>query len=321
MPDPIRIATRQSPLALWQANEVLDRMSQLDAEAKIELLPMTTKADRWLETPLSKIGGKGLFVKELEQSLYDKRADLAVHSMKDVTAVTPEGLIISTVLSREDPFDAFVSNRYASLEELPKGAIIGTCSPRRMSQLRAYDPSIQTMNLRGNVNTRLAKLDSGEYDAIILACAGLKRLGFEDRIRHALATSICLPAVGQGIIGIETRTEDTALRARLQALHDEDAAARLTAERALSARLNGGCSAPIAGFATLEGDTLHMTARVIALMGNTVLEVSGTAPRGDAQLLGQSLAEQLIDQGAQALLDEAEAITAAEIAADGTPAP
>jgi hydroxymethylbilane synthase len=313
MPEPIRIATRQSPLALWQANAVRDHLLESDPSQPVELLPITTRADRWLETPLSKIGGKSLFVKELEQALFEARADIAVHSMKDVTAVLPEGLVISTVMEREDPFDAFVSNTCTGFEQLPQGAIVGTCSPRRLTQLLAKRPDLTIRDLRGNVNTRLAKLDAGEFDAIILACAGLRRLGFDERIKQTLDTELCLPAVGQGIIGIETRSDDSAIRQRLQGLHNIDSATRLSAERACSRALNGGCSAPIAGFSTLAGTRLEMTARVISMDGKTLLEATGERDRAEAEALGESLAKALCAQGAQKLLDDAARVAAAAV--------
>ncbi len=307
MSDLIRIATRSSPLALWQANDVRDRLLANDPSATVELVPMTTKGDQWLDTSLAKLGGKGLFVKELESALLENRADLAVHSMKDVTAVLPEGLIISTVLEREDPYDAFVSNTCENLESLADDAIIGTCSVRRQSQLLAHRPSWQIHELRGNVNTRLAKLDEGQFDAIILASAGLKRLGFDDRIRHSLPVDLCLPAIGQGTIGIEIRANDRRLADRLASLHHPQSAQRLTAERALSASLNGGCSAPIAGHSTLDGSDLTLHGRVVALDGSTLLAHDVTGPASDAHAIGLAVAEHLRSQGAQALLDEAAA--------------
>ena len=316
MSEIIRIATRESPLALWQANAVRDQLLALDPETPVELRPMKTKGDIWLKTSLAKLGGKGLFVKELERALMDNDADLAVHSMKDVTAVMPEGLVISTVLAREDPFDALVSNKYKSLNALPKDAVIGTCSPRRLSQIKHYNPGFQIKDLRGNVNTRLKKLDDGNFDAIILACAGLKRLGFERRIAETLAVETSLPAVGQGIIGIEVRSDDTALQTRLAKLHDDPAAVRLRAERAVSATLNGGCSAPVAAYSVLDEQTLTLDARVISLDGKTLLKTNETitldAALGDedsllqAHELGVRAARTLFDQGAQAILDSAE---------------
>jgi len=316
MSEIIRIATRSSPLALWQANAVRDRLLALDPETPVELCPMKTKGDLWLETSLAKLGGKGLFVKELERALIDKEADLAVHSMKDVTAVMPEGLMISTVLEREDPFDALVSNNYQSLDALPRDAVIGTCSPRRLSQIKHYNSDFEIRDLRGNVNTRLKKLDDGQFDAIILACAGLKRLGFDDRIAATLPVETSLPAVGQGIIGIEVRSDDTALQKRLSALHDNPAAVRLRAERAVSATLNGGCSAPIAAYSVLNGQQLTLDARVISLDGKTLLRTSETislrhsladnACLQEAHDLGVRAAKHLFEQGAQAILDSAD---------------
>ena len=321
MSDIIRIATRESPLALWQANAVRDRLLALDPDTPVELRPMKTKGDVWLETSLAKLGGKGLFVKELERALMDNEADLAVHSMKDVTAFMPEGLVISTVLEREDPFDALVSNKYNSLEALPKDAIIGTCSPRRLSQIKHYNEGFDIRDLRGNVNTRLKKLDDGLFDAIILACAGLKRLGFEERIAETMSVETSLPAVGQGIIGIEVRSDDTALQTRLANLHDDPAAIRLRAERAVSATLNGGCSAPVAAYCVLQGHALTLDARVISLDGKTLLKTRETidlsAALGDeasltqAHELGVRAAGTLLDQGAQAVLDNADIAHAA----------
>jgi len=316
MSEIIRIATRESPLALWQANAVKDQLLALDPETPVELRPMKTKGDKWLETSLAKLGGKGLFVKELERALQDNEADLAVHSMKDVTAVLPEGLTISTVLEREDPFDALVSNHYKSLDDLPKNAVIGTCSPRRLSQILHYNPGFKIADLRGNVNTRLKKLDAGDYDAIILACAGLKRLGFDDRIAATLPVEKSLPAVGQGIIGIEVRGDDKKLQEKLAALHDEPSAIRLRAERAVSATLNGGCSAPVAAYTVLKDRSLTLDARVISLDGKKLLKTNETinlrgslgddATLTQAHELGVRAARHLFDQGAQAILDNAE---------------
>lgn len=311
MPEPIRIATRNSPLALWQAESVRHQLLSQHPGLEIELVPMTTEGDRKLGSSLAKIGGKGLFIKELEAALYDGRADLAVHSMKDVTAVLPDGLTISTVLEREDPFDAFVSNRYQSLDELPENAIIGTCSVRRSSQLLAKHPKFNIKDLRGNVNTRLQKLDDGNYDAIVLACAGLQRLGMAERITATLQESLCLPAVGQGIIGIEIREKDQRLQRLLHCLHHTPTAYRLQAERAVSATLNGGCSAPIAGFTTLKGNHLHLKARVIALDGSEVLEFSGVDTMENAHALGVAAANELVEKGAMRLLEDANRIVLA----------
>lgn len=267
---------------------------------------MTTKGDREQSTSLAKIGGKGLFLKELETALVDGSADLAVHSMKDVTATMPDGLEISTVLKRHNPYDALVSNQYKSIESLPPTAVIGTCSPRRQAQLLKFNPGFKIVELRGNVGTRLKKLDNADFDATLLACAGLERLGLEDRIAQAIPASLCLPAVTQGTIGVEIRSDDKRMREVLAPLNDQETLYRTQAERALSATLNGGCSAPIAGYATIEGNTITMIARVIALDGSTQLEASASMPVSDAMSLGKKLANDLLDQGAQQILDNAE---------------
>jgi len=305
MPELIRIATRQSPLALWQANSVRDLLLTRHPELRIELLPMTTKGDREQATSLAKIGGKGLFLKELETALLDKSADLAVHSMKDVTAQLPDGLIISTVLERHNPYDALVSNHYSSLEALPDNAVIGTCSPRRQAQLLKFNPTFSIVELRGNVGTRLGKLDAGDFDATVLACAGLERLGLETRIAQSIPPAQCLPAVTQGTIGIEIRDSDSDMKQLLAPLNHEPTTTRSVAERAFSATLNGGCSAPIAAFATISGNNISMTARVIALDGSTMLEVTDEAPPDQAQALGEKMAIELLRKGAQDILDKA----------------
>ncbi|WP_054774894.1 hydroxymethylbilane synthase, partial [Methylogaea oryzae] len=253
-PEIVRIATRKSPLALWQARHVAERLEQAFPGLRTELVTMTTRGDKLLDSPLSKVGGKGLFVKELEQGLLDGEADIAVHSMKDVPVEFPEGLHLSAILERENPLDAFVSNRYASWRDLPQGARIGTSSLRRQSQISAQRPDCQILMLRGNVNTRLAKLDAGEFDAILLAVAGLKRLGFDERIAEALPAEVSLPAMGQGAIGIECRADDAEINRLLAELHHADTAVCVSAERALNARLQGGCQVPIAGYAELDGD-------------------------------------------------------------------
>ena len=248
----VRIATRKSALALWQAEYVKAQLEHFHQNINVELVPMTTKGDIILDTPLAKVGGKGLFVKELEVAMLEDRADIAVHSMKDVPVEFPQGLHLAAILNREDPTDAFVSNNYGSLEDLPANAKIGTSSLRRQCQIKEKFPDAEILSLRGNVNTRLAKLDAGEYDAIILASAGLKRLGMTERITKCLDTSISLPAIGQGAIGIECREDDNEINMFIKALHDHQTAIRVTAERAMNARLNGGCQVPIAGFAELE---------------------------------------------------------------------
>lgn len=305
MPELIRIATRQSPLALWQAHSVRDLLLAQHPELHIELLPMTTKGDREQATSLAKIGGKGLFMKELETALLDKSADLAVHSMKDVTAQMPDGLVISTVLERHNPYDALVSNHYSSLEAIPDNAVIGTCSPRRQAQLLKFNPTLNIVELRGNVGTRLDKLDAGDFDATILACAGLERLGMEARIAQQIPPVQCLPAVTQGTIGIEIRDSDSDIKQLLAPLNHEPTATRSIAERAFSATLNGGCSAPIAAFATISGNNINMTARVIALDGSTMLEVTDHASLDQALALGEKMAIELLRKGAQDILDKA----------------
>ena len=306
MPAPIRIATRQSPLALWQANTVRDLIRRQHPELSVELLPITTKGDRVLDRSLAKIGGKGLFIKELENALYDGSADLAVHSMKDVTATMPDGLFISTVLERHNPLDALVSSHYSTLEDLPDGAVIGTCSPRRQAQLLHFNPTFKIRELRGNVGTRLSKLDAGEFDATLLACAGLERLGLDERIAQAIDRNICLPAVTQGTIGIEIRESDERLKEILAPFNHTATAQRTAAERAFSATLNGGCSAPIAGYSTIKGNELTLTGRVVALDGSKVLETTGKCSLSDGAALGKKLALELNDKGAQAILAEAE---------------
>ncbi len=295
---------------MWQAETVRDQLLSHHPQLSIDLVPMSTEGDRKLGSSLAKIGGKGLFIKELEAALFESRADIAVHSMKDVTAVLPEGLKISTILERESPFDGFVSNHYASLSELPDNAIIGTCSVRRRSQLLARYPNFRIKDLRGNVNTRLEKLDNGDYDAIILACAGLTRLGMESRVRETIHQAVSLPAVGQGIIGIEIRENDSELEQLLSCLHHAPTATRLSAERALSATLNGGCSAPIAGYATLQDDQVILKSRVIAHDGSEVLEHTAQASHDHAEKLGIKAAKDLKKQGALRILEEAAELTA-----------
>jgi hydroxymethylbilane synthase len=301
---PIRIATRKSALALWQAEYVKARLEQAHPGIEVTLVPMVSRGDKLLDSPLSKIGGKGLFVKELETALLENEADIAVHSMKDVPMDFPEGLNLFCICEREDPRDAFVSNTYASLDELPQGAIVGTSSLRRQTQLLALRPDLVIHFLRGNVNTRLAKLDAGEYDAIILAAAGLIRLGFGDRIAHSLSVENSLPAGGQGAVGIECRTADLELHALLGPLNHADTAARVSAERAMNKHLNGGCQVPIACYAVLEGDDLWLRGLVGAPSGERLLRAEARAPRGEALALGVSVAEQLLAQGAGAILQE-----------------
>ncbi|HMX98202.1 MAG TPA: hydroxymethylbilane synthase [Agitococcus sp.] len=297
----LRIATRKSPLALWQAEYVKASLLKHHPQLTIELVTFTTQGDKILDTPLAKIGGKGLFVKELEQAMLAGDADLAVHSMKDVPMECPEGLAITTICEREDPTDAFVSNRFASLQELPLGAIVGTSSLRRQCQLRALRPDLEIRDLRGNVGTRLGRLDNGEYDAIILASAGLKRLGLQQRIAQSLTQ--LLPAVGQGAVGIEARSNDTELLALLAPLHHLPTALCVQAERAMNRRLQGGCQVPIAGFATLDNQQLTLNALVGSLDGQSVLRYQAqTTDLSTIEQLGENVADGLLAQGADKIL-------------------
>ena len=259
-PTILKIATRQSPLALWQANFVKNRLEDLYPQIKVKLISMVTKGDVILDTPLAKIGGKGLFVKELENALLEKCADIAVHSMKDVPMQFPKGLGLSVICKREDPRDAFVSNKYQSLDELPQGSIVGTSSLRRQCQLKQLRPDLDIRSLRGNVGTRLTKLDNGDYDAIILAAAGLIRLGMPNRITSFIETTQFLPAAGQGAVGIECRTDDAAVQALLAPLADPETTACVLAERAMNAHLQGGCQVPIGGYAVLENGHIYLRA-------------------------------------------------------------
>ncbi|HBZ16397.1 MAG TPA: hydroxymethylbilane synthase [Pantoea sp.] len=299
-----RIATRQSPLALWQAQYVQQRLMAAHPGLQVELLPMVTKGDVILDTPLAKVGGKGLFVKELELAMLDGRADLAVHSMKDVPVDFPQGLGLVTICEREDPRDAFVSNHYNSVDELPQGAVVGTSSLRRQCQLSARRPDLVIRSLRGNVGTRLGKLDAGEYDAIILAAAGLKRLGLEDRIRQAMPAEISLPAVGQGAVGIECRIDDEQLITLLQALNHDETSVCVRAERAMNTRLEGGCQVPIGSFAVLEDDALWLRGLVGSPDGKQMVVGERRGPRDQAEKMGISLAEELLDGGARDILRE-----------------
>lgn len=304
MSDSLRIATRKSPLALWQAEHVKARLQSLHAGLQVELVTFTTQGDKILDTPLAKIGGKGLFVKELEVALLDGRADIAVHSMKDVPMAFPEGLGLVAIGEREDPRDAFVSNGFESLDALPQGAVVGTSSLRRQCQLRHHRPDLLIRDLRGNVNTRLAKLDAGEYDALILASAGLKRLGFNDRIRADIAPEYSLPAVGQGALGIEARLADSRIAALVAPLNDAVTAARVKAERAMNRRLQGGCQVPIAGFAEVQGSELWLRGLVGSVSGREILRDDIRGSVAEAEALGEALADRLLAAGAGRLLAE-----------------
>ncbi|MCK4707150.1 MAG: hydroxymethylbilane synthase [Gammaproteobacteria bacterium] len=298
----LRIATRSSPLAMWQAEDVSRRLQELYPELDIQLVTMKTKGDKILDAPLAKVGGKGLFVKELEEGILAGKADIAVHSMKDVPVEFPQGLELALILKREDPRDAFVSNKYDNLATLPDDAVVGTSSLRRQTQIREQFPNIKLDWLRGNVNTRLRKLDDGDYDAIILAAAGLKRLGFESRIRSSLEPEQSLPAIGQGAVGIETRSDDEAVKQLLAPLADADTTLRVQAERAMNEKLNGGCQVPIAGYAVLEGDQLYLRGLVGEPDGSIVLRAEIRGAATDAVALGIKLAEDLLSQGAGEIL-------------------
>ncbi|MCK3655823.1 hydroxymethylbilane synthase [Pasteurellaceae bacterium Macca] len=304
MKDILRIATRQSPLALWQANFVKTELESRFPELSVELVTMVTKGDIILDTPLAKIGGKGLFVKELELALLENRADLAVHSMKDVPMVFPEGLGLAVICEREDPRDAFVSNRFNSLDELPAGAVVGTSSLRRQCQLMAQYPHLEIRSLRGNVGTRLSKLDNGEYDAIILAAAGLIRLDMAERIKQFIPVETSLPAAGQGAVGIETRLNDERVLRYVNSLNHPQTATCVVAERAMNTRLQGGCQVPIAGFAMLHGEEITLNALVGSLDGKTLIRAVASSKAQEAEALGVQVAEQLLAQGADRILAE-----------------
>jgi hydroxymethylbilane synthase len=298
----LRIGTRKSQLALWQAEYVRDRLLAAHPGLEVELVKMSTQGDRILDAPLAKVGGKGLFVKELEEGLLAGHIDLAVHSMKDVTVDLPAGLHIPVICEREDPSDALVSGRYRDIRKLAPGAVLGTSSLRRQCQLHHALPGVNIVTLRGNVNTRLAKLDAGEFDAIILASAGLKRLGMAERIAQALPDTLCLPAVGQGAVGIECRSDDDTVNDLIAALDHPATRQRVTAERAMNATLQGGCQVPIAGYAVQEGGELFLRGLVGAPDGSRILRSEQRAPSAQALELGAAVAGDLLDQGAGEIL-------------------
>jgi hydroxymethylbilane synthase len=299
----LRIATRKSALAMWQAEHVKARLESLHPGLEVELLAMSTKGDKILDVPLAKVGGKGLFVKELENAMLENRADIAVHSMKDVPMEFPEGLGLAVISEREDPTDAFVSNKYANFDELPEGAVVGTSSLRRRCQVSERRPDLKVDWLRGNVNTRLAKLDNDEYDAIILASSGLKRLGFNDRISSTIDDTISLPAAGQGALGIECRLADTEIIELIKPLIHEPSQTCVIAERAMNRRLEGGCQVPIAGYAVLEGDQLFVRGLVGEPDGSHIIREEVRGPADQAEQLGVQLAEALLAQGAGKILE------------------
>jgi len=300
----IRIATRHSPLAMWQANFVKAELLKFHPDLIVELLPMKTKGDIILDTPLAKVGGKGLFVKELEVAMLEERADIAVHSMKDVPVDFPEGLGLTIICDREDPRDAFVSNHFSNLDELPQGAVVGTCSLRRQCQISELRPDIVIKNLRGNVNTRLRKLDDGEYDAIILAAAGLLRLEMEERIASYIEPEVSLPAVGQGAVGIECRLNDQQTIALLQPLEHAKTRQRVTAERAMNLALQGGCQVPIGSYSIFKDEQLFLRGLVGSVDGKNIIRKEITGNPEDAEQMGLELAKQLLDCGAKEILAE-----------------
>jgi hydroxymethylbilane synthase len=301
-PRKLVIASRESALAMWQAHHIQARLQALYPDASVEILGMTTTGDQILDSPLARIGGKGLFVKELEQALADGRADLAVHSMKDVPMNLPEGFALAATGEREDPRDAFVSVRYQRLEDLPEGSVVGTSSLRRQSQLQARFPHLKIESLRGNLQTRLRKLDEGQYAAIILAAAGLKRLGLEDRITQLISPENSIPAVGQGALGIEIRADRDDMRALLQPLNHTDTAACVEAERAMSRALAGSCTVPLGAYAHIDNGALRMTGFVASVNGSEMVRDSVEGSPKDADALGRALAEKLIAHGADRIL-------------------
>ncbi|WP_323954055.1 hydroxymethylbilane synthase [Aeromonas caviae] len=300
----LKIATRKSPLALWQANFVKDRLEALHPDLQVELVPMSTQGDKILDTPLAKVGGKGLFVKELETAMLEGRADIAVHSMKDVPVEFPDGLGLHTICEREDPRDAFVSNRFKLIDELPQGAVVGTSSLRRQCQLRAARPDLVIRDLRGNVNTRLAKLDAGEYDAIILAAAGLKRLEMAHRIAAFIEPEQSLPANGQGAVGIECRLDDHELHALLAPLEHPETRIRVLTERAMNRALQGGCQVPIGAYALVQGEEVWLRGLVGSPDGSRVIRDEIRGPLAEGEALGHTLAQRLLTAGADVILAE-----------------
>ncbi|MEM7705963.1 MAG: hydroxymethylbilane synthase [Pseudomonadota bacterium] len=301
----LRLATRESPLALWQARHVASLLEQSGGDVEVELVPMTTQGDQQLNQPLAAIGGKGLFLKELEQAMADGRADFAVHSLKDVPYELPDGFTLAAVLDRHDPRDALVSPRYASLDELPAGAVVGTSSLRRQAQLLNRRSDLTVRSLRGNVNTRLRKLDDGDYDAIVLATAGLERLAMADRITQRINVEVSLPAVGQGVVAIECREDDDACIAVMRRLHHAPTHRLVTAERSFSEALAGSCQLPMAANATASGDELHLDGLVATADGSRLLRETTLGPMTDPAGLGLALAQSLLKAGADEILDAA----------------
>ncbi|MBS0456422.1 MAG: hydroxymethylbilane synthase [Proteobacteria bacterium] len=299
---PLRLATRESPLALWQSGHVAGLLRAAHAGLRVELVPMSTRGDQILDRPLAVIGGKGLFLKELEVAMLEGRADAAVHSLKDVPMQLDEPFALAAVLERADPFDAFVSNIHATLEHLPHGACVGSSSLRRQAQLRARRPDLRVEDLRGNLGTRLHKLDEGRYDAIVLACAGLQRLGLDARIRQRLCAPDWLPAVAQGAIAIECRADDAATQTLCAALEHAPTRLCVDAERAMNRTLHGSCQVPVAGYATLDGERLHLQGLVGDARSGELVRTQGVGAASDPQALGQRVAQDLLDAGAGELL-------------------
>ena len=300
----LKIATRKSPLALWQAEFVKSKLEAIYPDLKVELVKMTTQGDQILNSPLSKIGGKSLFIKELEVGIMEGRADIAVHSMKDVPYELPQGFEIGAILERENPFDAFVSNDFNSIQDLPIGAKLGSCSLRRIVQVKAMRPDLEILDLRGNVNTRLKKLDDGEYDAIILACSGLTRLGFDNRIKQDLSPDDSLPAVGQGALGIEIKANDHEISSLIKPLIHQKTQIEVNAERALNAALQGGCSVAIGAFATSEDSKLTLSGMVGNVDSGEIIRIQETGETSKPIDLGIRAAKKLLSLGARELLNE-----------------
>lgn len=306
----LRIVTRESPLAMWQAHFVKNALAVFYPKIDIEILGITTEADRLLESSLESLGGKGAFVKELEQALINGRADIAVHSMKDVTVNLPAELAVPVVLEREDPRDVLVSNRYRRFVDLPEAACVGTSSLRRKSQLMATRPDLKIMDIRGNVGTRLRKLDEGQFDALILAAAGVKRLGLEDRISEHFSTQNILPAVSQGALGIEIHKDNTEVLSLIEPLCDRATQLCVNAERALNRRLGGDCHVPIAAHAEIQGSMLTLNALVGRLDGSEMIRSSCNGAMDEAESLGDKLGQELLDKGAGSILQEVNAYNA-----------
>lgn len=299
----LRIATRKSPLAMWQAEFVKAQLLAQHPELSVELIGMSTQGDKLLDVPLAKIGGKGLFIKELEEQMLAGNAHLAVHSMKDLPAFLPEGFAIGAVLARHNPLDAFVSNRYDRLEDLPQGAIVGTSSLRRKSQLLAIRPDLQLHDLRGNIHTRMNKLDEGQFDAIILAAAGLERMELPERIRSLIPAEVSLPAVAQGALAIEVLENDASTQGFVDFFNDVNTLACVRAERAMNAALEGGCQVPIGSYCILEGDQLWLRGLVAELDGSRIIRAERRGSIADAERMGQDLAQELLANGAKVILD------------------